>query len=1103
MLARHPTLSVGLNIELPFEQQLNTFVDLGIQFEHFFARKVMFVRYASAFVVFPGGYGTLDELFESLDAHPDGHDQTLSRCCSSGRRTGRDSSIGPPSSWYPRARSTRPSSHLLHVVDDPDEVCRIVVAAYGKQATVAARADARPSSTAALAYDLRQMVIDHLATFAARHAPGLRAAECLRRLPGRRRTYAPTSPSPSGSFTRAGVTEIAGTEHRSGAGHRAVRHRRARDPHVLLVPRGRDARSLRTVRRQLIAASGGRRTTREPRDGVRLDVVDRASRPRTYPRTTRPCSPGVRSREKRSASSPTRRCVADLLARSRRLIGANPSGFIDDSEDGAGARYDIYSADVYLFTEPFAADLEPFWSRGAAPVSDLVTAVAATRWIGHDLGTIARRARCVPHHRAGRARARPRAHRRRGTLARTGPERARAVSGMERRRAAHRAYATIARTRIAASDRWLQLTFDCLGKLAWAAELLASTGDAAATRESDPFTDRDELIRFEADRHAAVWTYRSPATAFVLPFVGPAWADYLPAPRNPGLYEVPVDAPLPTFVPTITAGGHRFVGGGLPLELHARNRTGDRRAGRGFPPSRPARRPNRSRGDARRMLRVDRHALHGPRDAGVRRATAVGEPAGDRNPTPTAALRRREPRDHIASTSSTRTASPCIAASGPSSRVCTRSTSNRRSVIEFTWSVRPLVRIAVADPTHHYHRSLYDPLADDVVEVSFGGHLLHRPAGAMERLAHVDAFHLHWPEWFVDTPEQADTFIELLEETGTTLVWTQHNLRPHREVERAEELYQRFASAARVVIHHSQWGREAVLARYRVPGRREARRAAPRPLRRLDRHHCRGTRRRRASVWASSPAPCASASSARPAGRSRRTRSWTAFAASSRHDLQLLVLSLDDEEVPDDPRITALPYEFVPRDEYNRRLAAVDVIALPFDPQGEMLTTGVVADVVGLGLPAIVSSWAYLTESLGAAGLVYDDYDHLVGLLDSLTEDDLAPARTASDRSAGRAGVGPHRGPIPRRGDRLGRDQGIGAWLVGMTIGRIAPFSFDRSWEFPVGPERVLADRQRDRQLPAVVGLAALLRVRGPGRPDRRPSSSCRARSPTNCTSWC
>jgi uncharacterized protein (TIGR00730 family) len=58
--------SIGLNIDLPFEQKPNRYIKTLINFHYFFCRKVMFVKYAKAFVIFPGGYGTLDEFFESI-----------------------------------------------------------------------------------------------------------------------------------------------------------------------------------------------------------------------------------------------------------------------------------------------------------------------------------------------------------------------------------------------------------------------------------------------------------------------------------------------------------------------------------------------------------------------------------------------------------------------------------------------------------------------------------------------------------------------------------------------------------------------------------------------------------------------------------------------------------------------------------------------------------------------------------------------------------------------------------------------------------------------------------------------------------------------------
>lgn len=59
-------VSVGLGIELPFEQSLNKYVSLGINFRYFFARKVMFLKYSQGFVVMPGGFGTFDEVFEAI-----------------------------------------------------------------------------------------------------------------------------------------------------------------------------------------------------------------------------------------------------------------------------------------------------------------------------------------------------------------------------------------------------------------------------------------------------------------------------------------------------------------------------------------------------------------------------------------------------------------------------------------------------------------------------------------------------------------------------------------------------------------------------------------------------------------------------------------------------------------------------------------------------------------------------------------------------------------------------------------------------------------------------------------------------------------------------
>jgi len=131
-------LSIGCNIELPHEQALNPYLDIGLRFRHFFARKVMFVRYASAFVIAPGGYGTLDELFEALTLIQTGTIRHFPVILLG------DGEWDGLLEWL-RARALA-EEHiaaadlaLLRVVERPSEVCEIIDAAREHEREHAAR----------------------------------------------------------------------------------------------------------------------------------------------------------------------------------------------------------------------------------------------------------------------------------------------------------------------------------------------------------------------------------------------------------------------------------------------------------------------------------------------------------------------------------------------------------------------------------------------------------------------------------------------------------------------------------------------------------------------------------------------------------------------------------------------------------------------------------------------------------------------------------------------------------------------------------------------------------------------------------------------------
>ena len=126
-------MSVGLGIELPFEQDLNEWVDVGVLFRYFFVRKTMFVKYSQGFVVLPGGFGTLDELFEAL---------TLVQTCKvtrfpvilfgSAYWSGLVSWIRE--SMLSQGTISAADLGLLHVTDDIDEVVSLIQAADAARA---------------------------------------------------------------------------------------------------------------------------------------------------------------------------------------------------------------------------------------------------------------------------------------------------------------------------------------------------------------------------------------------------------------------------------------------------------------------------------------------------------------------------------------------------------------------------------------------------------------------------------------------------------------------------------------------------------------------------------------------------------------------------------------------------------------------------------------------------------------------------------------------------------------------------------------------------------------------------------------------------------
>lgn len=696
---------------------------------------------------------------------------------------------------------------------------------------------------------------------------------------------------------------------------------------------------------------------------------------------------------------------ADLLERTladaRAMLASHPEGWLDDSNTRIG-RYDIYTADVYLFTEPLAEHLGEAWQAGMANALRLVGETvhrdgSAVAW-GRSTGALGQ---CLTLELGALAVGRG-----------VAKEGARWLALAERAFESFRGYMSDGvinahqhRSPYAyrGPQRRLQMTLDALGKLAWAAlELRNGPAGLEAAAPDAAFPPRDAWVSFSETPPAGVWSFRSPQLAFQLPVVGATRSDYLPAPRAPGLFEVPVDADLPTGVPFAVRHGFRYVAAGLPKEARKTPEGLELDYG-AWPPAGQLERSEDAEplaGTRTVRFRVDGRTLHAdetlrfpepPQALALQVAERAGRPL---------AVRFECDANHRVDVVDTDGLAEYRSFWSELPRVHQLDVDPPApdAELRLRWSVTPLVRVASVEHDHHYHRSLYDPIQDRVRDVAFPRGWVGDPERARAFLKDVDVFHVHWAEWLWGPDLDAHRrLIEVLRESEVRIVWTQHNRAPHRKDDRYDDVYRLWAAHCDAAIHHSRWG-EAWM--------RELFAYGDHTIHRVIEHGHFGNLMaevasldRREAEAALGLEPCGIRIGVVGAPREEKKVQMLmdALAATPRDDLQLLVLSRGPDDVPpDDPRIVALPFEHVPRDEYNRRLATLDCLAMPIEG-GDYLTTGQFADAIGLGVPAIVSDWPFLVEVLGDAAIVYGQgREALERCLRELDADGLARAAAAS-----------------------------------------------------------------------------------------------------------
>jgi len=678
----------------------------------------------------------------------------------------------------------------------------------------------------------------------------------------------------------------------------------------------------------------------------------------------------------------------ELLERLRGLFGGLPYGWWDDF---GGANYDMYTPDVYLFAEPFADELGESWAGGLASVlddlGDIATpggavswgrstgalgivmnvelgATAAGRGLGSDVaGWLGKADLATTALRSWFTEGVVRAHQHRMTMSYRGPE------------------------------RRLQMTLDLLGKLLQAAHELRAADPADGATPAESYRRVDRFVRFEDERNAGAWAHRGGGVEFVLPLVGGMWGDYTVSPRWPGRFEVPVESGRHIgWLPLIHADGSVRTVNSVPSavthEVGSLTVTHDYFSTMDFGASEEAKVPIAGtrtatyRVEGRSLVIEDSITLD--RDPATIDAVVIDVPEVEGHPLQVQFTTDQPHTTSVIDTGGMQQHRSFWNEHGRTHELVLEPA--RR--LDYRCRVIPALRVASTAHGHWYDRSLWDPLGDRVLETRAQ---LHDPVA----MSAFDVAHIHWPEWTSGLePEQARRTIDCLRAAGVTIFWTQHNRAPHAAQD-ATEIYEIWAAEADVVVHHSEYGRGVMEENYTY-GDHTVHAVIPHGHWRhmLEPMRPAGGRAEAEAAQGMSPTGLRLGVVGAPRAQKDTQLVIDAVHASERDDIELWCWSLDDEAVPDDPRIHAFRYTMTEHHVYAKRLFTLDALVLPFT-EG-MLTTGTIGDAIGAGIPALCSSWGYLREAMGDAGIYYGDTrEELTACIDDLTPEVLGAARAA------------------------------------------------------------------------------------------------------------